>query len=234
VEESRAKGASTQEQILAVGNPKFNRDRFPLLENLEDAENEAIESAALYPQRIVLNGAEATEADVVASLKRCDVAHLAVHCLVEEKSPWLAALVLAGSNQERGSTGQSSVLSARSVDDGMLYLNEVYGFTLPRTRLVVLSACQSGLGQYYRGEGIVSLVRPFLALRVPMVVASLWAINSQATSSLMVDFHRNRKATSGTMEASDALRLAQIKMAESGPYQHPYYWAPFIAVGSNN
>ena len=235
LEESRAKGANKNERILAVGNPKFNRDRFPLLENLQDAENEASESAALYPLSIVLNGARATESEILASLKECDVVHLAVHCLVEEKSPWLAALVLAGSNQGAGMTGQASILGRRSsMDDGMLYLNEVYGITLPRTRLVVLSACQSGLGQYYRGEGIVSLVRPFLALRVPMVVASLWAINSQATSYLMVDFHRNRKAANANMEAADALRLAQIKMAESGPYQHPYYWAPFIAVGSNN
>lgn len=232
-QESREKGTSKDEKILAVGNPKFNRDRFPLLGNLRDAEDEASELAALYAHRTVLIGKDATESDVVAALKECDVAHLAVHCLVDEGSPWLAALVLAGSNQENAIIAQSSPLNP-SMNDGMLYLSEVRGFTLPRTRLVVLSACQSGLGQYYRGEGIVSLVRPFLALRVPMVVASLWAINSQATSSLMIEFHRNRKAAHVNMEAGEALRLAQSKMAASGPYQHPFYWAPFVAVGSSN
>ncbi|MFY9571016.1 MAG: CHAT domain-containing protein, partial [Blastocatellia bacterium] len=236
IEEDRAKGTSKDEKILAVGNPRFNREQFPLLLNLQDAEGEAIESAALYPQKVVLNGADATEARVIAALRDCDVAHLAVHCLVEEKSPWLAALVLAGSDQATEiSAPQSSVARPRtSIDDGLLYLNEVYDFTLPRTRLVVISACESGLGQYYRGEGMVSLVRPFLALRVPMVVASLWSIDSKATSDLMTNFHRNRMAANHPLEAGEALRLAQITMAESAQYQHPFYWAPFIAVGSNN
>jgi CHAT domain-containing protein len=163
---------------------------------------------------------------VKAALKDCDVAHFAVHCLVEEKSPWLAALVLAGETRSQNASGQSST------DNGLLFLNEVYNTDLQRTRLVVLSACQSGLGRYYKGEGIVSLVRPFLALRVPTVVASLWSVDSKATATLMVEFHRNRKT--GFPGAGDALRAAQIKMAGSTLYHHPYYWAPFIAVGSND
>lgn len=79
---------------------------------------------------------------------------------------------------------------------------------------------------------MVSLVRPFLALRVPTIVASLWSVDSQATAILMIDFHKERKANN--LAAGDALRAAQIKMARSASYRHPYYWAPFIAVGSNN
>ena len=104
--------------------------------------------------------------------------------------------------------------------------------SLPRTRLVILSACESGLGQYYRGEGIVSLVRPFLALKVPTVIATLWSVDSQATAELMIDFHRERKINN--FGAGDALRNAQLRMAKNSSYQHPYYWAPFIMVGSNN
>src|SRR4029079_10045865 len=136
--------------------------------------------------------AGATEREVRGDLKSCDVAHLAVHCIVEEKSKWFAALVLS---REVGAGDKPLVLGNQLSDtDGFLYLNELYEMTLPRTRLVVLSACESGLGQYYRGEGIVSLVRPFLAARVPTVVASLWSVDSRATADLMIEFHRQRES----------------------------------------
>ena len=113
----------------------------------------------------------------------------------------------------------------------LLYLDDIYKAKLARTKLVVLSACQTGLGQYFRGEGIVSLVRPFLAMRVPTVVASLWSVESQATADLMIDFHKQRKR--GQVGAGDALRQAQISMLRTASFGHPYYWAPFIAVGAN-
>ncbi|MCI0488796.1 MAG: CHAT domain-containing protein [Blastocatellia bacterium] len=272
IEESRAKAMRENEKLFAVGNPRFSREEFANLEDLQDAEREVRESAVFYSNSLSLVGANATKRRVMEGLKDCDVAHLALHCLVEGDSSLLSALVLAGSNQRsdaaksdgsegkpasqgsandkdfsqrgkavsnysrafaitRSYTGTGSPLILPQSDD-LLYLNDVYGMRLPRMRLVVLSACQSGLGQYYRGEGVVSLVRPFLASRVPAVVASLWSVDSRATADLMIGFHRER--TSNRLGAGDALRAAQIKMAESGPYQHPYFWAPFIAVGSND
>jgi CHAT domain-containing protein len=261
IREARAKPADRNERILAVGNPQFNGESFPNLPPLVDAEKEASVSASFYePSSVLLKGAEATERRVRAAMSVCDVAHLALHCVVEERSPWLAALVLARASPAQDSlspgseavagTGPTtdasrkdtvkpsapltSVLPQEPVvdsSDGLLYLSELYDIKLPRTRLVVLSACQSGLGQYYRGEGIVSLVRPFLAVGVPTVVASLWAVDSRATSDLMIGFHRQRKVQN--LPAGDALRVAQIEMARSELYQHPYYWAPFIVVGSN-
>ncbi|MEK6409122.1 MAG: CHAT domain-containing protein [Acidobacteriota bacterium] len=227
IEERRLKGTSGNERALAVGNPKFDRERFPTLETLTDADLEAAEIAKFYPGSVFLNSASASKKRVKEALN-VEIVHLAVHVLVDEKSPWLAALVLAGD----GSASQGSRGGDGSGDEGLLYLNEIYGISLPRTRLVVLSACQSALGQYYRGEGIVSLVRPFLALQVPMVVASLWSIDSEATAPLMIEFHKNR--TSGSMDVGDALRHAQIKLAEDERFQHPFYWAPFIAIGSDN
>lgn len=240
LEEARTKGTSKDESIVAVGNPRFNPYEYPLLKNLPDAEDEARKSAAPYARRSIMIGPQATEREVRAQLRTCDVAHLAVHCLVPEKSPWLAALVLArpasdvaGSNSGQISKGSETPgMGIESSDaDGVLYLNEIYGLSLPRARLVVLSACESGLGQYYRGEGIVSLIRPFLAARVPTVVASLWSVDSRATAELMIEFHRERKVNN--IGASEALRTAQIKMIRSADYQHPYYWAPFVSVGAN-
>ncbi|MFY9607813.1 MAG: CHAT domain-containing protein [Blastocatellia bacterium] len=260
IKESQTHSAGEVEKILAVGNPQFNSEgsRLP---SLPDAEIESMESARLYaPSMVVLRGPQATEPTVRAAMRDCDVAHFAVHCLVEEESPDLAALVLANANPNKsflrarsesaeaagsqtmsgGSAGTRRAALAKAFpqepvndpNDGLLFLKELYGLRLPRTKLVVLSACQSGLGQYHRGEGIVSLVRPFLAAGVPTIVASLWSIDSKATTHLMIDFHRQRKL--GRMQAGDALRLAQIQMARSGPYQHPFHWAPFIVIGSAN
>jgi CHAT domain-containing protein/Tfp pilus assembly protein PilF len=228
IAERRLKGTTGNERAFAVGNPKFDREKFPMLPTLPDAEREAVESVKFYSSdSLVLNSADASKTRVKEALKNFEIVHLALHVLVDEKSPWLVALVLAGD----GSAPQRPRGADESADD-LLYLNEIYGISLPRTRLVVLSACQSALGQYYRGEGIVSLVRPFLALRVPMVVASLWSIDSQATAPLMIEFHKNR--TSGNKDVGEALREAQIKLAEDERFRHPYYWAPFIAVGSDN
>jgi CHAT domain-containing protein len=255
LKEDEAHAAGSTERILTVGNPSPLSQNSPGLLPLQDAEREAEQSARFYdPSSLTITGARATEPLVRSAMRECDVAHLAVHCVVDDRSPWLAALVLAGTTPvqdaplsgraestpplgtDRGKATRSSGLtkaapqeSVGDANDGMLYLNELYGIELPRTRLVILSACQSGLGQYYRGEGIVSLVRPLLAAGVPTIVASLWPVDSKATSDLMIEFHRQRKRSAGTL-AAEALRNAQIELART--YPHPYYWAPFIVVGS--
>ncbi|HEX5731239.1 MAG TPA: CHAT domain-containing protein [Blastocatellia bacterium] len=258
IEEIKAKLLDKPESMLAIGNPAFDEATFKDLKSLSDAETEATGSASFYTSdSIVLNGAQATEPNVRASLKQCEVAHLALHCLVKEDSPWLAALVLARSSdgqpapqagadggEARAETpsGQSPLRSIRGgtaresfigdPNDGLLHLDEVYDIKLPRTRLVVLSACQSGLGRYYRGEGMVSLVRPFLAAGAPTVAASLWPVDSEVTSQLMIEFHNHRKRSQ--LKSGDALRAAQVRMARTGYYQHPYYWGSFMVIGANN
>jgi CHAT domain-containing protein len=178
--------------------------------------------------------------------------------MIEEGSPGLAALMLAGADPGKtgvrdalkpsakaGSRTLTSDANRRSApsgtlprepvedpNDGLLFLRELQHIKLPHTKLVVLSACQSGLGQYYRGEGIVSLIRPFLASGVPTVAASLWPVNEQATSDLMIEFHRQRRLANKS--AGGALQAAEIKLSESAAFKHPFYWAPFILVGADN
>jgi len=214
----REKEALTNERLLAVGNPQFSGEDFPDLPSLPDAQREARLSAKNYAQSVVLTGPAATKARVLDELTNCDIAHFSTHCRIEEKTPWLAALVMAKTTADK--------------DDQLLRLNEFNQIGLLRARLVILSACQSGLGQYYRGEGIVSLVRPFLARSVPTVVASLWTVDSQATATLMINFHKARKRKG--FPAADALRAAQMQMMRDALYSHPYYWAPFVVIGSSN
>ncbi|HVG21556.1 MAG TPA: CHAT domain-containing protein [Blastocatellia bacterium] len=264
IQMDRVKAIIGPEQVLAVGNPKFNRDEFPNLVDLKEARTEAEESASCYSNASALIYSRATEVAVREAMRQCNVAHFAVHCIVQEQSPWKAALVLAPSP-----TGDSRPRPRREInlpysnltqwmakanylsqlpgfsadieesednpDDGLLSLKEIYNLSLPHMRLVVLSACQSGIGQYYRGEGIVSLIHPFLSARVSTVVASLWPVESEATSNLMIAFHKERSGPgrSGNLRSGDALREAQLQMIEKGDFAHPYYWASFIVVGGN-
>src|SRR5262249_37789393 len=112
-----------------------------------------------------------------------------------------------------------------------LEISEIYKLSLPKTRVVVLSACQSGAGRYYNGEGTIGISRPFIAKGVPLVVASLWPVDSDATAKLMIAFHKNRKTRGRT--TAEALALAQRELiAEADSrYRHPYYWAPFVTIG---
>jgi CHAT domain-containing protein/Flp pilus assembly protein TadD len=224
--EGANRSAAKGEGVLAVGDPAFNRSEFSQLGPLTSAEREARTIAQFYEgsKSTVLTGRDATKAGIRTAMAACDVAHLAVHCLVDVQSPWLAGLVLADDNQQE----QSGFPLTRQ--NGLMYLNDIYDIPLPKTRLVVLSACQSAVGQYYKGEGIVSLVHPFIANHVPTVVATLWSVESNPTADLMVEFHKLRKLKQES--TADALREAQLQMALGDQYRHPYYWAPFIMVGS--
>ncbi|HSE97904.1 MAG TPA: CHAT domain-containing tetratricopeptide repeat protein, partial [Blastocatellia bacterium] len=91
-EREKNKPTDGRERIVAVGNPAFDRERYKDLSPLPEADVETSESAGYYQERVILRDRDATEQSVLAAMKQCDVAHLATHCLVEEKSPWLAAL----------------------------------------------------------------------------------------------------------------------------------------------
>jgi CHAT domain-containing protein len=115
------------------------------------------------------------------------------------------------------------------VGDGCLEAGEIYGMSLPRTRLVVLSACQTGIERSYRGEGAIGIARPFMAARVPLVVASLWPIDSDSAAELMIEFQRQRKVNG--ISSAEALRAAERRMLGNARYKAPYYWGSFIIMG---
>jgi CHAT domain-containing protein len=115
--------------------------------------------------------------------------------------------------------------------DGFWQSAEIYSLKLPRTRLALLSACQTGIEQQYDAEGAVGAARPFFVAGVPVVVASLWAVDSDASAALMIDLHKHR--TRDERPVTQALRLAKLDMlhGQDPRYRHPYYWAPFVVVG---
>jgi CHAT domain-containing protein/cytochrome c-type biogenesis protein CcmH/NrfG len=206
-----------EERLFAVGDPAFDRRANPTLANLPEAQREVTELAKNYDSRNVLITRQATRTTVMTELPRADVAHFAAHYKIDPRSSLLSRLVLAPEPGEHSDT-QGSALHAA----------DIYGMDLKRPRLVVLAACDTGIEQQFGGEGPISFARSFLVAGVPVVVASLWPVHSDATAELMISFHRYRKQNHSTVES---LMHAQQDMIKKETYRDPYYWAGFVVVG---
>ncbi|MEM9490603.1 MAG: CHAT domain-containing protein [Myxococcota bacterium] len=114
-------------------------------------------------------------------------------------------------------------------DDGVLTALEASGLDLWGTELVVLSACETGVGTVSHGEGVYGLRRALVVAGAESLVMSLWQVDDQATRDLMTRYYRRLTAGKGR---TDALRQAQLHMLRSDDYSHPYYWAGFIPAGA--
>ncbi|MGM0581951.1 MAG: CHAT domain-containing protein [Bacteroidota bacterium] len=142
--------------------------------------------------------------------------HLATHGSVNMESPDLSGVYF----KESGSDNQS--------EDGILYVGEIYGLSI-NAELVVLSACETGLGKINRGEGVMGLGQAFAYSGADNLILSLWKVADNSTSILMKSFYNNDL---NTKEAtfSSSLRKAKLDLINSD-YSAPYYWAPFILWG---
>ena len=221
-ESASARESNKPERLLAVGNPRFDSGAFPALADLPSAQTEARTIATYYSSSNVILGDKATKKRSLDYIGESDVAHFALHAVVDERSPIRSKLLLAKEQAASASSQES---------DGALQAGEIYKLKLPRTRLVVLSACRSGVERYYAGEGMMGLSRSFVAAKVPLVVASQWNVDTDSTAELMKDFHRRRKL--GNLSTAEALRGAQLAMlhGQVSAYRQPYYWASFIVIG---
>ena len=210
------------ERLLIVGNPRFDREQFAGLPDLPGAEREAKEIAKLYGVTPLI-GRMATAARVNESLIDSDVVHLATHALTDERSPLLSRLLL--------SEDRAKDQLAHHASHGSLQASQIYAMNFLRTRLVVLSACQTGIERAYRGEGAIGLARPFIAKGVPLVIASLWPVESESTADLMISFHKYRKQ--GRVSTVAALREAQLEAIRNQQRSstNNYSWAAFVVIG---
>ena len=131
-----------------------------------------------------------------------------------------SGLLLAGGN--RMWKGYEEI---KGIEDGILTAEEISKLDLSSTNAVVLSACETGLGEIISTEGVFGLQRAFKLAGVQTIVMSLWKVPDEATSKLMIDFYKNWMAG---MEMHDAFRAAQRKIRED--YSSPYYWAGFVML----
>ena len=113
-------------------------------------------------------------------------------------------------------------------DDGILTAYEAAGLDLTGTALVVLSACETGLGELLNGQGVYGLQRAFMQAGAASVIMSLWKVNDESTKELMIGFYREWLLhPEGSKQ--EALRKAQLRLREQ--YAHPFFWGPFVLVG---
>ena len=136
-----------------------------------------------------------------------------------------AGLAFAGINNNAQFLGDID-----TVNDGVLTALEVLDLNISGTRLVVLSACETGLGEIHEGEGVYGLRRSFQEAGVAEVVSSLWEVSDAGTQALMTDFYE--RILQG-VPARDALRETQLEMLDSPEWGYPYVWSAFMIVGNH-
>ena len=145
--------------------------------------------------------------------------HFATHGYLDSARPDLSAIVLSLVDQQG------------NPQDGFLRSHDIFNLKLP-AELIVLSACETGLGKDVKGEGLVGLTRAFMYAGARRVIVSLWNVNDKATASLMQRVYGGMLKTKKTPAAS--LRAAQIEMWRQKQWQSPYYWAAFVMQGEWN
>jgi CHAT domain-containing protein/tetratricopeptide (TPR) repeat protein len=149
-------------------------------------------------------------------LSQYRIIHFATHGLLNSQNPELSGIVL------------SLVDAQGQPQDGFMRLHEIYNLRLP-AELVVLSACQTGLGKEIKGEGLVGLTRGFMYAGAARVMASLWKVDDRATAELMKNFYQGM--IKDGLRPAAALRAAQVAMWKQQRWQEPYYWAAFALQG---
>jgi CHAT domain-containing protein len=203
---------------LAIGDPRFDRQRFLSLPELPGAGREAALVAAAYPRGRLLTGSAATRTRFFAALTaRPQILHFAGHSIANSDRPELSLLLFAGDPAKR--------------DSGAVYSYEIQGRRWDGLDLVVLSACSTAVGRPSASEGMINLARPFLARGVPAVLASIADIDDRRTPDLLVRFHRRLRAGSSPIAALWEAQRALLA-AGSGS-SSPADWALFQLIGGS-
>jgi len=147
------------------------------------------------------------------NLEDYKIIHLATHSLIDDKRPFRSSIVLA--------------LDDNPQEDGLLQTREIYNISL-NADLVVLSACETGLGQFIKGEGIEGINRSFFYAGSSAVMMSLWPVNDQATYQMMERFYTHLRSSESII---NSLRKTKLELIDSKTLSHPYYWAGFVVSG---
>jgi CHAT domain-containing protein/Tfp pilus assembly protein PilF len=196
-----------------TGDARLRIPRLPFTSQ----EADAILNVAHDPSDLKATGFDASRAEALSGvLGQYRYLHFATHGYLDTERPELSALVLSQFDQQ-----------GRPVD-GFLRVNDIYNSRLAAD-LVVLSACQTGLGKEVRGEGLMGLTRAFLYAGVPRVIVSLWSVDDRATAELMAAFYRS--LLRDHERPSEALLDAQLELRKHKEWQSPYYWAAFVQQG---
>jgi len=207
--------------LLALANPTLPKSVLSKLSPLPEAETEVkgLNRLNLGPSKIAV-GDSATESLLKAESKNFTVLHLATHGVLNNNNPLLSHLVLAAD---------------RDGEDGILEAYEIMRLNL-NANLAVLSACETARGRIGAGEGVVGMSWAFFLAGCRSTVVSQWRVNSEGAARLMAKFYQNMGNTTSQIkiDKSQALRRASLEILKDPRYGHPFYWASFVLVGSDN
>src|SRR6266498_2997060 len=153
---------------------------------------------------------------ITRELSQYRILHFATHGMLNSERPELSGLVF------------SLIDRQGKPQDGFLRLYEIYNLQL-NADLIVLSACETGLGKEIKGEGLIGLTRGFMYSGAPRVVASLWNVDDLATAELMKLFYQG--ILKDGLPAGAALRAAQLELSRQKRWASPYFWAGFVLHG---
>ena len=231
---------------LLIGNPtmpdlSYLHDAVETIQPLPGAEKEAHFVADLLTTHTptTLTGDNAHWLNVVARMPTHRILHFATHGLANAERPLESFIVLAQTNddlvnalydldyQQQGRLAPLLSLLNYEGHRGLLTARQVQALGLS-AELVVLSACQTGLGQI-AGDGMIGLSRAFLIAGARSVLVSQWSVSDEATLLLMQHFYTAWLATD---DRAEALRQAMIAVRADPRFTHPRFWAPFVLLGT--
>ena len=232
IQRKKSNGPNPRMDILAFGDPYFGpweagENGSDIFQNYYSSnafsffrlkysgfEIDKISSLFKKRKRKVFQREEANKEQLINhSLDDYKIIHFATHSIIDEKIPARSSIVLS--------------LDEDLTQDGFLQMREIYNLKL-NSDLVTLSSCQTGLGEFIKGEGIEGINRAFFYAGTSAVLMSLWAVNDQASYQLMERFYFHLRSSESIMSA---LRKAKLEMIDSNALSHPYYWAGFIVSG---
>ncbi len=212
---------------IARGEPlgsSYNQLGFGQWNNLPGTLSEVQGLKTIVPEAELKTAIQVTETGVKelsekGELKNYKVLHFAVHGVVVPAIPELSAVVL------------SQVEKYNQTDDGYLTMKEIEKLKL-NADFVNLSACETGLGKLYEGEGVVGLTQAFLIAGANGLSVSLWEVSDESTSLLMQKVYELvEKEKIGYSLAISKVKRMFIQGHFGEKYQNPYYWAPFVYYG---
>jgi len=163
-------------------------------------------------------GEKATEGNFKLLIKQPAIFHLAMHSRTDSSNSKYSYLIFSAQSD--------------SIDDGKLFNYEI-SMSRIETPMVVLSACNTGTGNLYHGEGLMSLTRGFILAGASSVINTFWDVNDDASAKIMIDFYSQ---LSKGKEKDDALRTAKLNYLKSASptYTNPYYWAAYEVMGDKS
>ncbi len=214
-------------RLLALANPAGD---------LRGAEDEARFLQRLFQNAVVLKTADVSETAFRNVFgPKYGFLHFATHAVVDNVNPWSSYLLLGRSTVAQ-STLRSGGREQLEADDDVLTVQEILGFDFSHVQLVVLSACETAGGRFFRGEGVFGLTQAFLQRGAQSVLTSLWKIDDRYTRKLIKIFYRRWRGA-GT-DFAHALRDAQLSLIQDMrrdplvKYPYPFAWGAFILVGN--